>query len=163
DLLAGLAVAEAPFEEWLLAERERLRELALEGFAKLLVCQRSAGSLEGAIRTALRIAALDPLQESVHRTLMRLYVHSGRRGAAIRQYQQCVSTLQREVGAEPEAETKALYSEILRARQTRAPQDELASEHRGDREFSRERRQVVELGERSDNGDGFGAGPRLVG
>jgi DNA-binding SARP family transcriptional activator len=107
DLLAGLAVAEAPFEEWLLAERERLRELALEGFAKLLVCQRSAGSLEGAIRTALRIATLDPLQESVHRTLMRLYVQSGRRGAALRQYQQCVSTLQRELGAEPEAETKA--------------------------------------------------------
>src|SRR5262249_39871070 len=163
DLLAGLAVAGTPFGEWLLAGRERLRELALEGFAKLLVCQRSAGSLEGAIRTALRIAALDPLQESVHRTLMRLYVQSGRRGAALRQYQQCVSTLQREVEAEPEAETKALYSAILRARQTRAPRDEVASEHRGDRELSSESRQAVELQGRSDTGDGVGVGPRLVG
>src|SRR5262249_9634005 len=50
DLLAGLAVDEAPFEEWLRAERERFRELALEGLAKLLAYQRSAGSLEGAIR-----------------------------------------------------------------------------------------------------------------
>src|SRR5262245_29609254 len=163
DLLAGLAVAETPFEEWLLAERERLRELALEGFAKLLVCQRSAGSLEGAIRTALRIAALDPLQESVHRTLMRLYVQSGRRGAALRQYQQCVSTLQREVEAEPEAETKALYSDILRARSSRAPQDELASDRRGDRELFSERQQAVELQGRSDTGDGVGVGPQLVG
>src|SRR5262249_30903277 len=119
DLLAGLAVAEAPFEEWLLAERERFRELALEGLAKLLVHQRTAGLLEGAIRTALRITALDPLQESVHRTLMRLFVRSGRRGAALRQYQQCVTALQRELGAEPEAETKALYAEILRARSER--------------------------------------------
>src|SRR5690349_9583055 len=60
DLLAGLGVAEAPFEEWLLAERERFRELALEGLAKLLVYQRSVGLLEGATRTALRIASIDP-------------------------------------------------------------------------------------------------------
>jgi DNA-binding SARP family transcriptional activator len=33
DLLAGLVVDEAPWEEWLLGERERLRELALEGLA----------------------------------------------------------------------------------------------------------------------------------
>src|SRR5262249_26164685 len=40
-------------------------------------------------------------------------------GAALRQYQQCVTALQRELGAEPEAETKALYAEILRARSER--------------------------------------------
>ncbi len=136
DLLAGLAVAEASFEEWLLAERERFRELALEGLAKLLVHQRTAGSLEAAIRTALRIAALDPLQESVHRTLMRLYVKSGRRGAALQQYQQCMSTLQRELGAEPEEETRALYGEILRARSSRALQDEIPTEGQRDRELS---------------------------
>src|SRR2546425_655158 len=31
DLLAGLTVAEPAFEDWLMSERERLRELALEG------------------------------------------------------------------------------------------------------------------------------------
>ncbi len=36
DLLEDLALREAPFEEWLLAERERLRQLALDAFAKLL-------------------------------------------------------------------------------------------------------------------------------
>lgn len=62
DLLVGLAVDEAPFEEWLRAERERLRELALEGLAKLLAHQRSAGAMEDAIRTALRITTLDPFR-----------------------------------------------------------------------------------------------------
>lgn len=36
DLLDGLVVEEAAFEEWLLGERERLREVALEALTKLL-------------------------------------------------------------------------------------------------------------------------------
>ena len=109
DLLAGLAVAEPPFEEWLLAERERLRELALEALARLLAHHRAEGRPEAAVQTAVQLAALDPLQEAVHRTLMRLYVELGRRGAALRQYQHCVTVLRRELGVEPEEETKQLY------------------------------------------------------
>jgi DNA-binding SARP family transcriptional activator len=89
EFLEGLAPREAPFEEWLLAERERLRELALEALAKLLLDQRRAGATEAALQTALRLLALDPLQEPVHRSLMRLYVQLGRRAAALRQYQVC--------------------------------------------------------------------------
>ena len=119
DLLAGLVIEEAPFEEWLLGERERLRELALEGLAKLLAHHRRTGATEAATQIALRLLALDALQEPVHRVLMRLYVELGRRGAALRQYQQCVSALQRELGTEPDAETKQLYQEILRQRTAR--------------------------------------------
>ena len=114
DLLAGFAVDEAPFEEWLLGERERLRELGLEALARLLAYQRKAGMTEPAIQTALRLLALDPLQEPAHRVLMRLYADAGRRGAALRQYQQCVSVLARELGIEPESETKDLYQDLLR-------------------------------------------------
>ncbi|HEX9819522.1 MAG TPA: BTAD domain-containing putative transcriptional regulator [Methylomirabilota bacterium] len=116
DLLAGLVLAEAPFEEWLLGERERLRELALEALARLLAHQRKSGAVELAAGTGLRLLALDPLQEAVHRALMRLYADLGRRGTALRQYQQCVGVLGRELGIEPEPETKALYQEILRER-----------------------------------------------
>jgi DNA-binding SARP family transcriptional activator len=124
DLLEGLTVQEPPFEDWLLRERERLRELALEALARLLAHQRAAGSTEAAVQTALRLLALDPLQEPVHRALMQLYVETGRRGAALRQYQLCVATLQRELRAEPEAETKALYQEILRRRARGMPDPE---------------------------------------
>ena len=116
DLLAGLAVAEPPFEDWLLAERERLRELILEALARLLTHERDAGRPEAAVQTALQLAAIDPLQETVHRTLMRLYVQLGRRGAALRQYQHCVAVLRRELAVEPELETKQLYQQILRTR-----------------------------------------------
>ncbi len=114
NFLAGLDVKEESFEEWLLAERERLRELAQQALAKLLAHQIRAGAAKQAIQTAVQLLVLDPLQEAVHRTLMRLYAAEGRRAAALRQYQTCVAVLKRELGVEPEAETKQLYQQILR-------------------------------------------------
>jgi tetratricopeptide (TPR) repeat protein len=124
DFLDGLTVQELPFEDWLLAQRERLRELALGALGQMLAHHRAAGATEAAVQTALRLLTLDPLQEPVHRELMRLYAETGRRGAALRQYQVCVATLQRELRAEPETETKALYQEILRQRARGAPDRE---------------------------------------
>ncbi len=124
DLLQGLP-AQGPhpsaFEEWLAVERERLRELALEALAKLVNVQRAAGSPEHALASALRLLALDPLQEAAHRTAMRLHVQLGRRTAALRQYQACVSLLRRELNIEPEEETRQLYRDILRRRLIVAP------------------------------------------
>jgi DNA-binding SARP family transcriptional activator len=128
DLLEGLGATPAPFEEWLLTERERLRELALEALAKLLAEYRERGRGDEAVRTALRLLSLDPLQEPGHRTLMRLYAAQGRRGSALRQYQICVEMLQRELGVEPESETKALYQEIVRSPEPPATTD--TREHR---------------------------------
>jgi len=113
ELLEGLGLREEAFEEWLRAERERLHELAIHALAKLLAHQARTGATEGAIQTAVRLLALDPLQEPVHRTLMRLYVRQGRRGAALRQYQTCLGVLRRELSVEPEPETTRLYHELV--------------------------------------------------
>jgi DNA-binding SARP family transcriptional activator len=91
DLLSGFSLNETLFEEWLVPERERR-----------------------AIQTAVRRLALDPLQEAVHRALMRLYLRQHRRGAALKQYQLCVEVLQRELGSKPEPETRQLYLELPR-------------------------------------------------
>ena len=114
DLLLGFTVNEPLFEEWLVAARERLREMALDALARLLAEQSKAAGTERAIQTAVRLLGLDPLQETVHRALMRLYARQGRRGAALKQYQVCVGALRRELGTEPEAETRRLYQELLR-------------------------------------------------
>ena len=115
DLLLGFTLNEPLFEEWLVAERERLREKALEALARLLTHQSKAAGTERAIQTAvLALLGLDPLQEAVHRTLMGLYARQARRGAALKQYQVCVGVLWRELGTEPEAETRELYQELLR-------------------------------------------------
>jgi tetratricopeptide (TPR) repeat protein len=89
DLLAGLGATAPPFEDWLMSERERLQEFALGALARLLAQQRASGESAPAVQSARRLLALDPLQEAVHRTLMRLYAQVGRRDAALRQYQDC--------------------------------------------------------------------------
>jgi DNA-binding SARP family transcriptional activator len=120
DFLEGFGLAGEPFEEWLLTERERLWERALEGMAKLLSLQMKEGDHEAAIQTGIRLLALDPLQESVHRTLMTIYAAHGRRDAAARQYHSCVAIQERELGVEPEQETKDLYNKILQDRRLSA-------------------------------------------
>ena len=122
DLLDGLVLDEAAFEAWLLTERERLREIAIDALAKLLAHhQAPRGSAERAIQAAVRLLALDPCQEPVHRALMRLYARQGRHAAALRQYQVCVTSLRRELNAEPEAATKRVYREILERRAPAEP------------------------------------------
>src|SRR5262249_44379125 len=112
-LLEGLTVDEPLFDQWLQAERERLREMALSALSGLLAHQSNSVRTELAVQTALRLLALDPLQEAVHRALMRQYVRQGRRSAALRQYQACLTVLRQELGVEPEPETQRLYQEIL--------------------------------------------------
>ena len=122
DLLAGLALAERPFEEWLTSERERLHELAIQGLGHLLIHQQQAGAAEAAVQTGLRLLALDPLQEPVHRAVMRLYARLGRREAALRQYHLCADVLRRELNTQPEAETTQLHEQIVRTRAVRRPE-----------------------------------------
>lgn len=113
DLLDGLNLREMAFEDWLVVERERYRELAYDVLTRLLKHQAETGETESAIFTAGRLLALDPLQEAVHRMLMRLFVRQGRRGAAQRQYQLCVDLIRRELGGDIEPETRRLYEELV--------------------------------------------------
>src|SRR5262249_22454133 len=118
-LLEGLNFKEEPWEDWLRAERERLQELAVGALKKLLAHHTETGAGEAASQIARRLLVLDPHDEAVHRSLMRLYLAQGRRGAALHQYQVCLEVLQRELGVEPEAETRLLYQELLPQRSQR--------------------------------------------
>jgi DNA-binding SARP family transcriptional activator len=113
DLLAGLDVGTEAFEDWLRGQRAWLHERGVDVCRRLLEAQLDRGALEDAIRTALRLLALDPLHEGAHRALMRAYAGTGRRAAALRQYQVCLAALEREVQAGPEPETRRLYVQIL--------------------------------------------------
>ncbi len=113
DLLAGVGVRETAFEDHLRTERERLRQRAVSVLTRLLDHQTRQNLVETAIETALRLLAMDTTHEPVHRALMSLYARNGRRAAALRQYQECVEVLQRELEVEPEAATRQLYREIL--------------------------------------------------
>jgi len=113
ELLEGFSLREAAYEDWLRAERERVRALALQGFSSLLAQQMDAAQDDKAMRTAGQLVEREPFHEPAHRALMRLHHRQGHRAAALRQYQLCVQVLRRELGVEPEEETIALYHEIV--------------------------------------------------
>jgi TolB-like protein len=108
DLLDGLDVRDATFDEWLMVERQRLRAVATTVLRKLLAQQ--IGPTASVL--ARRLLALDPFQEEGHRTLMRLYAQDGEIGAALKQYERCREVLKTELDATPSAETTALYHSI---------------------------------------------------
>ena len=73
DFLEGFLLNGSPaFEHWLLAERERLRNLALSVHQKLLSQAAGSGQFDTAIAEAQALLRIDPLQEPVQRQLMRL-------------------------------------------------------------------------------------------
>ena len=111
-LAEGLDVKQTAFDDWLGAERRRVNDLAYQVLERLAAHQAGTEDSGAAIETAQRLVGLDPLREEAHRTLMRLYVRTGRRAAALKQFQACAETLHRELGAGPESETRRLYEEI---------------------------------------------------
>lgn len=115
DLLDGFEAGEGPFGDWLAAERGRLRGLALTCLGALLAHYVRTKAAGAAIRTAARLLAFDPTDETAHRALMQLYAGQGWRGAALHQYQVCVSALERGLDTAPAPETRSLYHDLLRS------------------------------------------------
>jgi DNA-binding SARP family transcriptional activator len=107
DLLEG------SYHEWLLDERERLRQqhlAALEHLAALLAARREHAQ---AIRYAERLLRLDPLREETYRLLMRLHDARGDRAKALRTYHACAASLERELGVQPSPATRRAYAALL--------------------------------------------------
>jgi DNA-binding SARP family transcriptional activator/class 3 adenylate cyclase/predicted ATPase len=114
ELLAGFSLREEPFEQWMSAERRRFHELAVQVFSMLVDHYAGAERPDRAIAIAEKLLALDPLLESAHRSLIRLYLRSGRREAALRQFQECARILNQELGIAPAEETRQLAAEAGR-------------------------------------------------
>lgn len=112
------------FDHWLSSERQRHAAEAVSVFGKLLAAQIKAGWWEAAVDTAGRLLALDPTQEVVHRTLMRLQLEQGRPDSALRRYHECCDILRREFNRFPNVDTERVHAEILEAlKRTPAPRD----------------------------------------
>ena len=114
ELLSGFSLREERFEQWMTAERRRLHERAVQVFSDLVSHCTAADRPDRGIAVATAMLALDPSLEWAHRALMRLYLRTGRREAAFRQYQECTRILSEELGVAPAEETRRLAAEIGR-------------------------------------------------
>lgn len=95
-------------DEWLVPERERLRQLrlhALDEDAHRLAAQEHYGA---AVDVALAAVCMDPLRESAHRTLIAVHLAEGNLAEADRALQRCRRTLLAELGVDASPVTREL-------------------------------------------------------
>jgi DNA-binding SARP family transcriptional activator len=115
ELLSGFFLRDCEsFEEWLVAEQERLREMAVDALRSLVERYRLRGEHRFGLHYARRLVVLEPLSEEARRDVMRLALLAGRRSFALAEYEKLRIMLRDELGVEPLEETRSLYESILR-------------------------------------------------
>jgi DNA-binding SARP family transcriptional activator len=117
-LVVALEACDRPFldgasDDWALVEQERFFELRMRGLALMMRRCGETRRYGDALEFGRRLLAEDPFRESVHCEMMWLYVLSGQRARAIRQYRECETRLRNELGIAPMAELQALRDLIL--------------------------------------------------
>ncbi len=114
DFLQGFTLRDSPaFDDWQYFQTDSLRRELACALEKLALGYSQQKEDEAAILAVRRWLALDELQEDAHRLLMKLFSWTGQRGAALRQYRECVRILEQELGVPPLPETTRLYQAIL--------------------------------------------------
>lgn len=122
DLLEGLSIDDSVvFEEWLLLERERIHQLRLGGLTDLADGALDDGRYDTAIQYARQQVALESWREIAHRQLIKALALSGRRNAALVQYEQCRAILLKELGVEPTSVTQQLAAAVREGTLAAAP------------------------------------------
>jgi DNA-binding SARP family transcriptional activator/predicted ATPase len=108
--LDGFSLSDsAEFDAWQSQQQHAFERRYLMLLAGLVRDKRRQGRLPAAINYAWRYLATDDLAEEIHRQLIELYTQTGERCAALRQFEQCVLVLQRELGVAPLPETRTAY------------------------------------------------------
>jgi DNA-binding SARP family transcriptional activator len=89
------------YDEWIVLERERYRQLRLRALDTLCERLTRAGRLDAALEVGLAAVAGEPLRESSHRALIRVHLADGNVAEAIRQYRLCRRLLREQLDLEP--------------------------------------------------------------
>jgi predicted ATPase/DNA-binding SARP family transcriptional activator len=113
--LYGGELLSGHYDDWVLGERERLRQLYLDALLHLVGRLRASASFDAAIVAAREALAVDPAEERAHQHLIYLYAAGGNRPAALRQLELCRRSLKEELGVEPSPETLAVVDSVVRA------------------------------------------------
>ena len=96
------------YDDWLLFERERFRQLSLHALEALAEQLAADGRPGRALAAALSAVRSEPLRESAHRALIRVHLAEGNRGEALRQYELCRRLLRDRLGVDPSPQLDAL-------------------------------------------------------
>jgi DNA-binding SARP family transcriptional activator len=113
DLTAAGDLLPGWYEEWIVMERERFHQLRLHALEVLCMKLSEAGRFGQAVQAGLAAVSSEPLRESAHRALIRVYIEEGNRAEAIRQYRACQTILREELGVDPSPVTESLIRSVV--------------------------------------------------
>jgi DNA-binding SARP family transcriptional activator len=107
DLLPGW------YDDWVLLERERLRQLRLHLLDEAARVHLRAGEHSAALQAALEAIAAEPLRETPHRLVVETHLAEGNAYEALHAFYVYRDLILRELQLEPSTTMRALVSEVL--------------------------------------------------
>jgi DNA-binding SARP family transcriptional activator len=101
------------YDDWVVLERERLRQLRLHALEALCDDLADQGRHAQAIDAGMAAVMGEPLRESAHRALIRAYLAEGNPSDALRQYHLFREWLRRDLGLAPSVALQQLVAGIV--------------------------------------------------
>ena len=96
------------YDEWVLVERERYRQLRMHALEILCLQLSAAGRHGEAVEAGMAAVNSEPLRESAHRVLICAHLAEGNRCEAIRQFDRYRALLRNDLGLEPSPDIAGL-------------------------------------------------------
>ncbi|HLF79747.1 MAG TPA: bacterial transcriptional activator domain-containing protein [Dehalococcoidia bacterium] len=100
------------YDDWAVAEAEEWRQLRLHALDALAERLTAAGRFADATSAALAAAKSEPLRETAHAALIRVYLAEGNRAEALAAYQNYRELLHAALGLEPSPLLRALVKDL---------------------------------------------------
>jgi DNA-binding SARP family transcriptional activator len=101
-------------EDWLVVHQDRVRTAWADGMDALAQQYHALEQHADVVAVCEQLVEREPLREGAHRLLMQALAAMGERARALAHFDTMSAVLQREVGAKPAAETRALAEQIRR-------------------------------------------------
>ncbi|MCB8984909.1 MAG: tetratricopeptide repeat protein [Ardenticatenaceae bacterium] len=118
DLLDGFYLNDAPrFNEWLLLEREQLRQRVVAAYRQVCFAYAEQKAWSKGVDAARRWLSLDEFDEDALRHFMEMLAADGLVETALRQYSLSRQRLWQEFGVEPERATLALVQQLTQLKE----------------------------------------------
>ncbi|MFZ5352479.1 MAG: AAA family ATPase [Bacillota bacterium] len=130
DFLQGFAIKDSEqFEQWVVHNRELLREIYIKRLYSAAIESFNTNAYEQVERYVKLIAAEDEYDERAYCLLMKVYALQGQQHKAVEIYNKLEKGLREELGITPAEETKKLLQEILTSQNS--AESALISENEG--------------------------------
>lgn len=122
DFLEGLNFSGSnEFDTWRSMMREHYLNVFIKGLLRMADYHHKRGEYQDELAVLQNALQLDPLQESVYRSVMQIHYQNGDFLQANATYQKLKRVLDEEIGTTPMQETQQLYNAMLEHRPAESP------------------------------------------